>query len=216
MKYFYPKFLSLFLSSFLLFSCEYRVNQNHKIAAKQSILDTGKVQILAIEEVPKKVDSAVIIPIDAVINDSIKNPEPILVPIIISNPKALAVVNFAKSLLKTPYVYGGKNLKTGFDSSGFISFVFNHFGIIVPATASGFANIGKTVAINEVSEGDLLLIAKSDLDKKTVAYVGIVLSKKGEPIEFIYANSGKVKAVTISSFNSYYQKRLVKVISILP
>jgi hypothetical protein len=34
------------------------------------------------------------------------------------------------------------------------------------------------------------------------------------PIEFIYATSGKVKGVTISSLNSYYQKRLIAVRSL--
>ena len=212
MKYLHARFITLIIYSFLLLSCEYRVNENHKISAKQSILDTSKAQYLEIEEAPEKVDSLII---DSIIEDSALAVKPTTKRSISAKPKALEVVNFAKSLLKTPYVYGGKSLKTGFDSSGFISFVFNHFNIAVPTTANEFSSIGKVISITEASEGDLILISKSEFDKKIVGYVGIVTSSKGAPVEFIYANSGKVKAVTISPFNSYYQKRLVKVVSMI-
>lgn len=199
-----------------LFSCEYRRSNKNVIAAKQSILDTGKAQFAVIEEAPDKIDSALITPIDSVAEDSVLNPKPIITAPNITKPKALELVNFAKSLLKTPYVYGGKDPKTGFDSSGFISFVFNHFNISVPATANGFSAFGKPISLAEAAEGDLILISKSEFDKKVVGYVGIITSGKGVPLEFIYVNSGKVKAVTISNFNSYYQKRLVKVVNVLP
>lgn len=212
MKYLYPRFITLIICSFLLLSCEYRVNENHKISAKQSILDTSKAQFIEIE----KIDSSIIASIDSNIVDSAIIRKPVIKQPNVAKPKALEVVNFAKSLLKTPYVYGGKSIKTGFDSSGFISFVFNNFNIAVPTTANEFSSIGKVISITEASEGDLILISKSEFDKKIVGYVGIVTSSKGAPVEFIYANSGKVKAVTISPFNSYYQKRLLKVVSIIP
>ena len=213
MKYLYARFIPLIICSFLLLSCEYRVNENHKISAKQSIIDTSKAHFAEIDEAPEKVDSLII---DSIIEDSALAAKPTINQPNVAKPKALEAVNFAKSLLKTPYVYGGKSIKTGFDSSGFISFVFNHFNIAVPTTANEFSSIGKVISITEASEGDLILISKSEFDKKIVGYVGIVTSSKGAPVEFIYANSGKVKAVTISPFNSYYQKRLVKVVSIIP
>lgn len=213
MKYLHFRLLILIVYSMLLLSCEFRVNENHKIAAKQSILDTGKVQPIAIEEIPKKIDSLKMV---TTALDSPNVIKPLINKPIGAKPKALELVNFAKSLLKTPYIYGGKEPKTGFDSAGFISFVFNHFNISVPTTANEFSNVGKTISLSDVSEGDLILISKSDVDKKIVGYVGIITSEKGKPIEFIYANAGKVKAVTISTFNSYYQKRLVKMVSVLP
>jgi len=195
-----------------LFSCEYRRTNKNIIAAKQSISDTSKAQFIEIV----KIDSSVMAPIDSIIVDSATKAKSVINQPNAAKPKALEVVNFAKSLLKTPYVYGGKSPKTGFDSSGFISFVFNHFNISVPTISNEFSSIGKIISITEASEGDLILISKSEFDKKTVGYVGIVTSSKGAPVEFIYANSGKVKEVTISPFNSYYQKRLVKVVSIIP
>ena len=212
MKSFRNIIVCFFVLLFSLFSCEYRRTNKNIIAAKQSILDTSKTQITEIE----KIDSSIIAPIDTIMLDSAINPKPIVMQPIAAKPKALEVVNFAKSLLNTPYVYGGKSPKTGFDSSGFISFVFNHFNIAVPTKAIEFSSLGKVISITEASEGDLILISKSEFDNKIVGYVGIVTSSKGAPIEFIYANSGKVKAVIISPYNSYYQKRLVKVVSVLP
>lgn len=212
MKCFNLRFLGLFYLMILMISCEYKLNNNHKIIAKQSILDTSKVQYIEIEKAPKKVDSLVI---DTNAVDTTKVIEPTINQPVTVKPKVLELVNFAESLLKTPYAYGGKDPKTGFDSAGFISFVFNHFNISVPATANGFSTFGKPISIPEAAEGDLILISKSEFDKKVVGYVGIVTNIKGAPTTFIYVNSGKIKAVTISTFNSYYQKRLVKVVRVL-
>ena len=210
------KFIAFFIVMISLISCEYRRTNNNVIEAKQTILDTSRAQYIEIEKAPEEIDSLQIIQIDSALNNSDSTTKPFINPSPTAKPKALELVNFAKSLLKTPYVYGGKDPKTGFDSSGFISFVFTHFNISVPATANEFSSFGKTISIAEASEGDLILISKSEFDKKVVGYVGIITSSKGAPVEFIYVNSGKVKAVTISSFNSYYQKRLVKVVNVLP
>jgi cell wall-associated NlpC family hydrolase len=42
------------------------------------------------------------------------------------------LVKFAKTLIGVPYLYGSTNPKKGFDCSGFITYVFNHFQIKVP------------------------------------------------------------------------------------
>jgi hypothetical protein len=42
------------------------------------------------------------------------------------------LVDFAETLAGTPYVYGSINPAVGFDCSGFITYVFNHFDIRVP------------------------------------------------------------------------------------
>ncbi|WP_245629626.1 C40 family peptidase [Alicyclobacillus sendaiensis] len=36
---------------------------------------------------------------------------------------------YAKSFLGTPYCWGGDSPKTGFDCSGFVVYVFGHFGM---------------------------------------------------------------------------------------
>jgi cell wall-associated NlpC family hydrolase len=190
----------------LLISCNESQKKSNVIAAKQTILDTAQTAIIIEDTVVNTVA------VDTIIKkaDSI----PLKTPVIIPKTNALALVAFAKTLLKTPYVYGGKDPKIGFDNAGFISYVFNHFGVVVPNSTASFSNVGKLISLTEASAGDLILFSKSDSTKKVIGYIGIITSEKGLPIEFIYATSGKVKGVTISSLNSYYQKRLIAVRSL--
>ncbi|HEX6845699.1 MAG TPA: NlpC/P60 family protein, partial [Chitinophagaceae bacterium] len=46
-----------------------------------------------------------------------------------------SLVAFGKSLVGTPYLYASSDPSKGFDCSGFITYVFNHFGIAVPRSS---------------------------------------------------------------------------------
>jgi cell wall-associated NlpC family hydrolase len=45
------------------------------------------------------------------------------------------LVTFARTLTGTPYKYGSTDPAQGFDCSGFVTYVFNHFGIVVPRSS---------------------------------------------------------------------------------
>lgn len=55
------------------------------------------------------------------------------------------LVDFAKILLGVPYRYASIDPSKGFDCSGFITYVFNHFNIEVPRSSIDFTNAGKEV-----------------------------------------------------------------------
>jgi cell wall-associated NlpC family hydrolase len=57
--------------------------------------------------------------------------------------------------------------------------------------------------------GDLIFFKGSDISQKKVGHVGIVVSKKKEPIKFIHAGS---KGVAISQLNEPYFKSRFKII----
>jgi cell wall-associated NlpC family hydrolase len=61
--------------------------------------------------------------------------------------KADELVDFAETLQGIPYKYGSNNPKTGFDCSGFVSYVFNHFGISVPRSSIGFTHLEKEIKL---------------------------------------------------------------------
>src|SRR5688500_7444106 len=58
--------------------------------------------------------------------------------IITKNTDPEAVMKFAESLQGTPYLYGSSVKEKGFDCSGFINYVFNHFKIKVPRSSKDF------------------------------------------------------------------------------
>lgn len=120
------------------------------------------------------------------------------------------IVSFAQTLKGTPYVYGSTNPQIGFDCSGFITYVFNHFGIAVPRSSIDFTNVGREVTIQQARPGDLILFTGTNPLEKFVGHMGIVVHNS-DSLRFIHSTSGKAMGVTTTALNEYYQKRFVKV-----
>lgn len=125
------------------------------------------------------------------------------------------VVTFAKTLIGVPYLYASTDPAKGFDCSGFITYVFKHFGIVVPRSSIDFTNVGKEVGTKEARPGDLILFTGTDSLEKFVGHMGIVVSNT-DTLQFIHSTSGKANGVTITPLNKYYQRRYVKTIRIFP
>lgn len=66
------------------------------------------------------------------------------------------LVDVAKSALGVDYVWGGNDLKTGVDCSGFVQQVFKQFGIDLPRISAAQARSGQRIGINEAQMGDLI------------------------------------------------------------
>jgi cell wall-associated NlpC family hydrolase len=125
-----------------------------------------------------------------------------------------SIVNFAQTLLGTPYLYGSTDPKNGFDCSGFITYVFNHYKIKVPRSSREFANVGTTITLAESKRGDLVLFTGTDSTEREIGHMGIILSNDTSGVKFIHSTSGKAHAVAISSLDKYYQRRFVKTIRV--
>ncbi len=70
-----------------------------------------------------------------------------------ANPiSADSLLAFAQTLIGTPYLYASMNPQKGFDCSGFINYVFNHFKITVPRSSRDFENFGKTVQMSDIKK----------------------------------------------------------------
>ena len=126
------------------------------------------------------------------------------------------LVAFAKTLIGVPYKYASTDPASGFDCSGFITYVFNHFGIAVPRSSVDFTNEGTEVEIGEARPGDLVLFTGTDSTDRTVGHMGIIISNGPGKTEFIHSTSGKAYAVVITALERYYRSRFVKVIRVFP
>ena len=123
-------------------------------------------------------------------------PEPALSPV--DRP---AVVGTALSLRGAPYRNGGSD-PSGFDCSGFVSYVFAQQGLYMPRTVAEQYAQGQPVGQNSVAPGDLVFFS-------TVApgasHVGIAVSQD----EFVHAPSSS-GVVRIESLNApYWSSRFV-------
>jgi cell wall-associated NlpC family hydrolase len=133
------------------------------------------------------------------------------------NITPVELVNFACTLAGTPYKYGSANPSNGLDCSGYMTYVFNHFGIMVPRVSTDFAQIQHEVPIQDAKLGDLILFTGTDSTDRTVGHMGIVSSSPGEPLRFMHSTSGKEDGVVETDFYTrYYTSRFVKVIRVFP
>jgi cell wall-associated NlpC family hydrolase len=65
-------------------------------------------------------------------------------------------VKFARRLLGVPYRYGGTSPRTGFDCSGLVRFVYEHFGIDLPHSSYAQFGLGRRVPRRAFRPGDLV------------------------------------------------------------
>jgi cell wall-associated NlpC family hydrolase len=126
------------------------------------------------------------------------------------------VVDFAKTLIGTPYRYASTDPKVGFDCSGFITYVFSHFNILVPRSSIDFTNVGRTLPADSAKAGDLILFTGTDSTEKFVGHMGLIVANQNKQLEFIHSTSGKKYGVTITAFSDYYRSRYIKTIRIFP
>lgn len=101
----------------------------------------------------------------------------------LSTERGSEIAAYAETFLGTPYVYGG-NGPDSFDCSGFVKYVFTHFGYSVNRTASTQLNNGTAVSKDQLQPGDIVFF-KNAGDSHAASHVGIYVG--GET--FIHASS---------------------------
>lgn len=108
------------------------------------------------------------------------------------------VVNFAKQYLGKPYVYGGTNLETGTDCSGFTYSIFKHFGIDINRISKDQYLNGTFVDKASLLPGDLVFFNTGG--NSTISHVGIYIGND----KYIHCTDTKGQGVIISSLNTEY------------
>jgi len=116
--------------------------------------------------------------------------------------KTQELLLYALSLSGTPYKYGGRNVDTGFDCSGFVRYVYGQAaGLRLPITAHAISQVGAQIAKNELKPGDLVFF---NTLRRTFSHVGIYIGDN----RFIHASSSKTGDVMVSDLNEkYWSKR---------
>ncbi len=115
------------------------------------------------------------------------------------------IVAYAKKFIGVKYVYGGSTPK-GFDCSGFVGYVFNHFGISLERSSGDMGNGGTAVKKADLQPGDLVFFDTNG-GLNAIRHVGIYIGNN----KFIHASSGNHRRVMISSLSeSFYSKSYMR------
>ena len=105
------------------------------------------------------------------------------------------IVAYAKQYLGYDYVYGGSSPKTGFDCSGFTSYVYQHFGYSLSRSSVGQASNGNKISKDDLQPGDLVIYKNTSLTR--IGHVGIYIGDN----KMIHASEPGV-GVTITDIDS--------------
>lgn len=117
--------------------------------------------------------------------------------------KQQEIVKFAKSFLGAKYVYGGSSPK-GFDCSGFVQYVYKHFGYSVSRSSSAQAKDGVAVDKANLEPGDIVIF-KAYNDYSRIGHVGIYIGENS----FIHADDESTGVIITSLSKGKYPQRFI-------
>ncbi len=118
-----------------------------------------------------------------------------------SSSKGEEVVAYAKKFLGLNYVYGGTNLSTGVDCSGFMYCVYKNFGITLNRVSRDQINNGTRVDKANLQPGDLVFFNTGG--SSAISHVGMYIGDG----QYIHATNNSKNCVQISSLGSSYSAK---------
>ena len=111
------------------------------------------------------------------------------------------IATYALSLLNAPYVWGGQDLETGFDCSGFVAHVYRKAaGIELRGNAASMAKAARPISNAEVLTGDLVFFNTTG---RPASHVGIYVGDN----KFVHASNPRTGVRVDRLDNRYYAAR---------
>jgi peptidoglycan DL-endopeptidase CwlO len=113
------------------------------------------------------------------------------------------IIDFAKKQLGVQYQWAGTD-PSGFDCSGFTSYVMKEFDKELPRRAEDQYTASKKIKQRSAQKGDLVFFNNGS----GISHVGIIISEKGAPLTMIHSSSSKGIVITNIEESEYWLKRL--------
>jgi len=99
------------------------------------------------------------------------------------------IVAYAAKYKGSDYKPAGKKPDTGFDCSGFTSYVFDHFDINLSPAAREQVKQGKSKNIKDAQPGDLIFFRRSK--NEPIFHVSLVKSNNGKSLVVIHSTTSR-------------------------
>lgn len=127
--------------------------------------------------------------------------------------EAQELVEFALQFEGYPYVWGGSYPESGFDCSGFVYYVYRHFGYMVGRTATDQWEYEDSweVSLDELLPGDLLFFSSYGTLSE-ITHIGIYIGDN----QFIHAANSNTGVVIASTETNYFATDCVGARRIIP
>jgi murein DD-endopeptidase / murein LD-carboxypeptidase len=118
-----------------------------------------------------------------------------------------SVITFGKKFLGLHYKSGGST-PSGFDCSGYVSYLFHKFGYSLPHSSSGMATVGEKIDIKKAKPGDLICFKGRSTKTNRVGHVALIIAADSGQITMMHSCH---RGVMIEKYNNspYYTHRFM-------
>ena len=126
-----------------------------------------------------------------------------------SNPKVMRVrewvSGYAQNFVGLKYRYAGVSPRTGFDCSGFTSYILKEFDFKVSSCSAAQSTQGHPISLDEILPGDLIFFGS----KKHIQHVAMVVECAAEGIICVHSTSSRGIIVENISTSKYWKPKIL-------
>lgn len=144
-----------------------------------------------------------------VVIDPPKPPEASSMEVRVADPQLMRlrewIIDYAQEFKGTRYRYAGRSPKTGFDCSGFTSFVLHEFDVRASSSSSTQSTQGVKISLDDVLPGDLVFFGS----KKHIQHVAMVVECSPEGIICVHSTSSRGVIIENISTSRYWKPRIL-------
>jgi cell wall-associated NlpC family hydrolase len=116
------------------------------------------------------------------------------------------IVDYAKSLIGSPYKYAGSSPKTGFDCSGFTSYVLKEYKVKVSPASSVQATEGRAIALDKVLPGDLIFFG----EKGRISHVAMLVKReKDKSLVCVHSTTSRGVIMENVTKSNYWKPKIL-------
>lgn len=118
----------------------------------------------------------------------------------------LNIANAAEDYLGTPYKYAGQKPSSGFDCSGFTSYVLRQYKVKLSPASAEQAKQGRSVPVDNVQPADLIFFGENN---KKISHVALVVTRSKKGIVCIHSTTSRGVIMENISTSSYWKPKIL-------
>lgn len=117
----------------------------------------------------------------------------------------LNIANTAEDYLGTPYKYAGQKPSTGFDCSGFTSYVMKQYKVNLSPASAEQAKQGKQVALDQAKPADLVFFSE---DGRKISHVAMVVTNSKRGLVCIHSTTSRGVIMENITTSKYWNPKI--------
>jgi cell wall-associated NlpC family hydrolase len=114
------------------------------------------------------------------------------------------VIQYAQKYVGSPYKYGGES-PSGFDCSGFTSYVLKKYGVKLSPASAEQAKQGVKIPLDRARQGDLLFFG----DASRIQHVALIVEHKKEGIICVHSTTSRGVIIENVTTSSYWKPKIL-------